>query len=324
MKKSYRNNRMADKSRRKIARVATNIFEILLGRDRFESILVRLCRIPRLRRYLKLGSLAYAYAAKQEGAPTRLAFVEKYNLYVHLKNPLGVKSYFFGESGAFPLMDLLLKPDCTFLDAGANIGQFSAKATDILNGKGRVYAFEPDPNNRKLLEQTVEENGWNTRLKVSSRALWKVSHSALKFYPSQSAENTGTSSLVHHGVHQDTSKFIEVRTVTLDDFVEEESISRIRLLKIDVERAEHELLQGFQKGLARNIVDFILIEMEGRGPAMNLLKQNGYSGFKISAGQLARRIGTEEDGKVSDFLLASPSNLETIRTLSEAITEENF
>ena len=42
-------------------------------------------------------------------------------------------------------------------------------------GEGRVYAFEPDPNNRKLLEQTVEENGWNTRLKVSSRALWKVS-----------------------------------------------------------------------------------------------------------------------------------------------------
>ena len=126
--------------------------------------------------------------------------------------------------------------------------------------------------------------------------------SALKFYPSQSAENTGTSSLVHHGVHQDKSKFIEVRTVTLDDFLEEESISRIRLLKIDVERAEYQLLQGFQKGLAKNIVDFILIEMEGRGPAMNLLKQYGYSGFKISAGQVARRINVEEDSKVSDFL----------------------
>ena len=70
-------------------------------------------------------------------------------------------------------MDLLLKPDCTFLDAGANIGQFSAKATDILNGKGRVYAFEPDPNNRKLLEQTVEENGWNTRLKSQAEPFGK-------------------------------------------------------------------------------------------------------------------------------------------------------
>ena len=164
------------------------------------------------------------------------------------------------------------------------------------------------------MEQTVEENGWNTRLKVSSRALWKVSDSALKFYPSQSAENTGTSSLVHHGVHQDSSKFIEVGTVTLDDFIKDEGISRIRLLKIDVERAEHELLQGFQKGLARNVVDFILIEMEGRGPAMNLLKQNGYSGYKISAGQLASHINVEEDSKVSDFLFASPSNLETVRT----------
>ena len=72
--------------------------------------------------------------------------------------------------------------------------------------------------------------------------------------------------------------------------------------------------------LARNVVDFILIEMEGRGPAMNLLKQNGYSGFKISAGQLASHIGIEEDSKVSDFLFASPSNLETVRKLYEATT----
>jgi len=310
---------MSGLGRRRFAKAVVKILEKGIGASRLEYILCLLCRKPTLRRVMKLGSLAYAYASNLYGAPSRLAKLDDYYLNVHLKSPWGVRSYFFGESGAFTILGSLLKPGCTFLDAGANIGQFSAKATHILNGEGRVYAFEPDPNNRKLLEQTVQENGWNTQLKVSSRALWKVSDSALKFYPSQSSENTGTSSLVHHGVHQDSSKFIEVRTVTLDDFIEREGISRIRLLKIDVERAEHELLQGFQKGLARNVVDFILIEMEGIGPAMKLLKQNGYSGFKISAGQLASHKGIE-DSRVSDFLFASPSNLETVRKLSEAIT----
>ena len=212
--------------RRRSAEAVVKILEKGIGASRLESILCRLCRKPTLRRVMKLGSLAYAYASNLNGAPSRLAKLDDYYLNVHLKSPWGVRSYFFGESGAFTILDTLLKPGCTFIDAGANIGQFSTRATSLLKGNGRVFAFEPDPVNHKLLTQTVENNNWENHLKVSTKALWKQSGDTLKFYPSQSTENTGTSSIINHGVYQDSSKFIEVITVTLDDFLEMEKISK--------------------------------------------------------------------------------------------------
>ncbi len=295
--------------------MATSIFGGIVGARRLEAMLCRLCRRPVLRKNLRLGSLAYAYAANLEGAPTRLARLENYQLSVHLKAPWGIRSYFFGECGAFPVLDALLEPGSTFIDAGANIGQFSARATSVLNGNGLVFAFEPDPVNRTLLEQTVADNGWENRLQVSGQALWKLSGDRLKFYPSQSVENTGTSSLVQHGVHQDTDEFIEVGTLTLDDFLEKETIQNLRLIKIDVERAEYELLQGFQAGLARQAADFILIEMEGHGPCLELLKESGYQGFQLAGDHSLRPMDAEGDQDVHDFLFAAPGQVDTVRNL---------
>ncbi|MBT7853931.1 MAG: FkbM family methyltransferase [Opitutae bacterium] len=304
---------------RKTARLFTKVLAATLRPKGLEKILCSLCVYPTLCQFFKLGSLAYAYAAQLEGKPVRKAQFKDYTLYIHLKEPWGVRSYFFRESGAFPIIQKILQQGDIFIDAGANIGQFSSKAASILGPQGKVFAFEPEPNNRLLLNKTVAENQWEGQVKVSSSALWKETGHTLKFYPSQNPENTGTASLIQHGIYQDKSQFVQVKTVTLDDFFENEQIEFCRLMKIDVERGEDELLEGFSNNLKKQTTDFILIEMEKDGAAQDLLTRYGYVGFQLLPENRLEPIGSQANSVVNDFLFASQAKVEEVRQLQECL-----
>jgi FkbM family methyltransferase len=45
-----------------------------------------------------------------------------------------------------------------FVDVGANIGYFSIIAASLVGDQGQVYAFEPDPENYRLLEKNCAHN----------------------------------------------------------------------------------------------------------------------------------------------------------------------
>jgi FkbM family methyltransferase len=53
----------------------------------------------------------------------------------------------------------LLRPGDVFLDVGANIGYFSLLAASVVGPRGAVFAFEPDPDNYRLLQANAELNG---------------------------------------------------------------------------------------------------------------------------------------------------------------------
>jgi FkbM family methyltransferase len=48
----------------------------------------------------------------------------------------------------------------TVVDIGANIGYYSLIAAEPIGTDGKVYAFEPDPDNYALLVRNVELNGY--------------------------------------------------------------------------------------------------------------------------------------------------------------------
>lgn len=51
-----------------------------------------------------------------------------------------------------------LHPDSVFVDVGANIGYYTLIAASIIGEQGRVFSFEPDPENFSLLQRNVEHN----------------------------------------------------------------------------------------------------------------------------------------------------------------------
>ncbi len=98
------------------------------------------------------------------------------------------------------------------------------------------------------------------------------------------------------------NNYAEVETITLDEALKKNNIPYCHLLKVDVERAEYELLQGFSEFLEKHLVRYILIEMFCHSAAHNLLSQWGYKGFFVGVGQGLIDIKDIHDDRFGDYL----------------------
>lgn len=58
----------------------------------------------------------------------------------------------------------LLQPGDVFVDVGANLGYFTILAAARVGEHGRVFAFEPDPDNFALLQANCLANGFDQRV----------------------------------------------------------------------------------------------------------------------------------------------------------------
>lgn len=156
------------------------------------------------------------------------------------------------EKYEIELLKRILKPGMTFVDVGANIGLFSIIAAKIVGSSGKVYAFEPEPENYSLLKDNVALN--NTTAIVTEN---KAVGSKRGTLPLTIEKNSiGTHSLLEK-TDSNIERTVRVDVITLDDYFKGLG-SPIDVLKIDVEGYEPFVLQGSQKLL--NNVDFVFME----------------------------------------------------------------
>ena len=139
----------------------------------------------------------------------------------------------------------LIEPGDTIVDVGANVGYYTLIGAKLVGEKGRVFAFEPDPESFALLERNVRMNGLTNvvleRKAVSSEA------GSIRLY--LAAANKGD-----HRIYQPTDEeraYVEVEAVTLDDYFADDS-GRIDFTKIDTQGAEVVILRGMEKTLREN------------------------------------------------------------------------
>src|SRR5262249_37778281 len=57
------------------------------------------------------------------------------------------------------------------VDGGSYVGFYSLLAAACLRGKGRVFAFEPQPDAFALLRKNVESNGFLSMIQLEQKAL---------------------------------------------------------------------------------------------------------------------------------------------------------
>jgi FkbM family methyltransferase len=288
-----------------------------LGAERVERILLFGCRRTILRKIFRLGSLAYefcAYLPTLTDDTLRLARLDRYQRYVNLRELPGISEYFFGISDTLPFINILLREGDIAIDAGANTGQYTLLMAALVQPTGHVYAFEPDQQSAQVLAQSITANRWETCIDIDTRALWKEQRDQVKFYLSQNPKMR-TSSLVLHGYDVSNDHYIEVATITLDQYFAEHQITHCRLIKIDVERAEFEMLQGFSHSLKNHLADFILIEMLGHSPSQNLLSECGYTGFLVKKGSGLIEMSQVSPNTFGDYLFISPNALSEFERL---------
>lgn len=192
------------------------------------------------------------------------------HVYNHLKSPRLIKWYSGLKFMIYPDNDIgrvlfisgiyepnsllvvksLLKPGSVFLDIGANAGVFSLAASQWVGSEGKVIAFEPSSREYRLLEENVSLNN------LSNVCLEKLAISntngsgALQIAVGQhNGQNTLCNEFAYEGVSSGITEAVSL--TTLDQYVLEKKLSRVDLIKLDIEGAEYLAFQGAKNTLQK-------------------------------------------------------------------------
>ena len=156
-------------------------------------------------------------------------------------------------------------PGDVIIDIGGHVGIVSlylAKKYPYI----QVYAFEPTPRNYEYFVKNIELNGV-TNIAVENLAL---TSDRRDLDMTMHLENTGGATSNVSDMKKAGHEHYVVRSISLDDVFERHSISRCKLIKIDCEGSEHEILRSTT---ILNRVDWIVGEFH----INRRLEAQGYS-----------------------------------------------
>jgi FkbM family methyltransferase len=194
---------------------------------------------------------------------------------ISLRMQLGID-----EGWAMKTANKLLSPGDVAYDVGAHIGYTALVLAQAVAPGGEVHAFEIHPKTLNLLRRTIEAN---TDLSIrihrvglgSGRHDIKLTLTGSSMMASLSSAGTG-----------------EVCHVEpLDEYIAENHLPLPRLIKVDIEGAEIDFLNGAASVL-REVHPALVIEFHGRARlnrGLELLRSLGYREFTCSRpGRLVR------------------------------------
>ncbi len=138
----------------------------------------------------------------------------------------------------------IVKPGMTVIDIGAHIGYYSLLFAKRVGPNGRVFSFEPVPENFALLRKNIQLNELS-QVQVFPQAVFSDKKEISIAVPDESP-NSGEGSVIHrHGARR-----YLVPAITLDSFCVPSGV-RPDILKMDVEGAEYDVLLGAKETISR-------------------------------------------------------------------------
>lgn len=143
----------------------------------------------------------------------------------------------------------ILKSGDLAIDGGANTGYVSITMAALVGSKGKVLAFEPDPDNMDKLQRNIRIND-AYQISISERPLWSADEPVnLYFNP----RDSGGHSLRPLGY--ETEHIKSMQGITIDSLK-----VKPKLIKLDVEGAEISAMLGGAQTI-REHQPYIICEM---------------------------------------------------------------
>ncbi len=137
-------------------------------------------------------------------------------------------------------------PGDVVIDGGACWGDVSLFFADKVKESGKVYSLEFIPDNLDVFRKNMELNPHLAdNVKVIDQPLWSESNVSVYY------RNAGPGSKV--SMQEFDGYDGVVKTTTIDDVVSHENLTRVDLVKMDIEGAEQHALKGAEETLRRFI-----------------------------------------------------------------------
>jgi FkbM family methyltransferase len=179
-----------------------------------------------------------------------------------------------------------LRPDCVVVDGGAHIGLYSLLAARMLPKGTRIFAFEPDPYNRRAFAVNRAVNG-GEHVVLSPRALADREGEAI-FHVNRGT--IGSSLMARRWWDLGGAWDVRVETTTLDHELQPFEGGQF-VVKLDVEGAEPLVLRGMRRLVRRARSVTLMVELNpealtasgegGRSGGQRLLDDLDELGFDV-------------------------------------------
>jgi FkbM family methyltransferase len=213
--------------------------------------------------------------------------------------------------GAYTQQGVTLHPNDVVLDVGANIGMFSLYVAQQAPNV-TVHAFEPIP----LLADILSEN-WRAHGIKGTIHRFAISDADgpidIQYYPEislmsglhtdpKSDEAIGLAWLENKGMLQYADQMLQGRfrretfqaeRRTLSRVIQEQELERIDLLKVDVERSEHEVLAGLSEVDWPKVKQLVVEVHDIDGRLANMQADLQRRGYKVTVERDPMFVGTE-------------------------------
>lgn len=181
------------------------------------------------------------------------------------------------------IMEIIQNAQEDILDVGAHAGYFSLWAA-ALNSKVKIFALEPVKQNFLFLQENLKANKFKN-IKPENMALSKQSKE-IKIFLSEDSHN--------HSLLPISEKVEKVKSENFEDFTNKKKISKISLIKMDIEGGEYEIFENSIDIIAAKTENIFLeyhqTETKNFKIIENILRQNGFT-VEIFPSQFDKTMG---------------------------------
>lgn len=182
------------------------------------------------------------------------------------------------ELATHRLFERVVRPGQVCLDVGANIGEMTLHLGRLVGAGGHVHAFEPMPSNYNRLCRHIAMNHLASR--VTAHPLALADFNGVSPLAQASIENHGNNTLLARSAGREPT-LVQVRE--LDAIAAELRLSRLDLIKVDIQGSEPAFLRG-AAALLRSMRPLILMEFDPDSLDVDpreLLSQLGSLGYRV-------------------------------------------
>jgi FkbM family methyltransferase len=162
----------------------------------------------------------------------------------------GTAPMYFG-SYAIPIVETMkriLRPGDIFFDIGANIGYLSAIAASLVGRQGQVHCFEPVTEYFHRVQRLAELNP-DYAIKPNACGAGEIPGICTIHVTHEPGQNTMVSD---YKSGSEVASTQQVPVIRLDSYIDQHSIDRVKLIKIDAEGFELPILKGLENFLKRS------------------------------------------------------------------------